>query len=267
MLVTYVKSEPHTPTSELDKPTLVWDWKRGEIIDVTTGEVVDRIYVYDIPMREEDHGLVPDLNILTPADELHPLHLPHSSYVLLEDILNMFVRLKNVLPIPCSVYVFEDTVRKLLKSVRKVRGLRKEEMLAAFIYLALEEINIPVDMYELSKILDIPHSKLKSAILHVKTVTGKSTSSFDERTRKNIISYGKKLKLDPKIVSEALDVYEKTKITGRYTPRTIALAILYIVTKRNNQSTKPINSVISSTKVKEVAKYICGNYRICWDVE
>ncbi|MEM3964410.1 MAG: hypothetical protein QW584_01640 [Thermofilaceae archaeon] len=261
----YVNSEPTSLPKEPER-VLVWDWSRGEIIDVTTGEVVDRIYVSEIPMREDSDKLVPDIEFVTPADELHPLHLSWSSYTLLEEIVDAFAKLKEVYPVHCSIYLFEDTVRRYLKKISSTRNLRGKEFVAAFIYVALEENNVPVDMYSLSKALGIQHADLKSAILHVKSVLGKNVLSFEEKTRRNIAMYGQKLNLEPKVVADAMEIYDKVRFSGRFTPRIVALTMLYLSLLKNGRSVKPLASVVRLVKLKKVARYVRDTYGICGEV-
>lgn len=243
--------------------TLVWDWSRGEIIDITTGEVVDRIYVNEIPMREDSDTLVPDVEFLTPADEIHPLHLSWSSYTLLEEIVDAFSKLKEAYPVHCSIYLFENTVRKYLKKIKNTKNLHEKKFIAAFIYVALEENNVPIDMYSLSKALEIQHSDLKSAVLHVKSILGKNVLSFEEKTRRNIAMYGRRLNLEPKIVADAVEIYDRVRISARFTPRVVALTMLYISLLRNGKPPKPLASVVRLAKLKKVAKYICDTHNVC----
>lgn len=76
--------------------TLIWDWNRGEIIDPISAEVVDRIYVNDIPFTNDDDKHNLNIEIVTLDNELHPLYLPYSLYIVLEKIMNIFVNLKQI---------------------------------------------------------------------------------------------------------------------------------------------------------------------------
>ncbi|MEM1694282.1 MAG: hypothetical protein QXH21_08205 [Ignisphaera sp.] len=240
--------------------TLVWDWSRGEVINIVTGEVVDRIYV-EISMREQDDRLVPDIEIVTPVDELHPLHLTWTYYTLLEEIVDTYAKLKQMYSIECPIYLFEATVRKYLKKIENIRngntrGLRRKEFIAAFIYVALEENNVWMDLYKLSKALEIHHANLRSAILYVKNCLGKNVSSFAEKTRNYITMYGKKLNINPKVVADALEMYDKIRFTAKFTPRTVALAMLYLSLVKMGEPVDPIASVANLTKIKRIIKHI-----------
>lgn len=243
----------------------VWDWFRGEIIDVTTGEVVDRIYVAESPMREDDEGnLHPDANIVTPADPIHPLHLPHPSYILLNDVLSLFVYLKSVVPIPCSTYLLENTVRRYLKALGR-RNLADDASMLALIYVALEENNVTVDVYELAEALRLDHQEVKSAIMRVKAMLNKSVSSFEERTRRNIVMYCRRFNLPREVVEHAMATYDRLLERGinRFTPRTLALSIIYISLIQHGMSTKCVTALIRTAKLKRIATYICSQTGVC----
>ncbi|MEM1613268.1 MAG: cyclin family protein [Desulfurococcaceae archaeon] len=86
---------------------------------------------------------------------------------------------------------------------------------------------------------------------------------FEEKTRRNIAMYGQRLNLEPKIVADAVEIYDRVRISARFTPRVVALTMLYISLLRNGKPLKPLASVVRLAKLKKVAKYICDTHNVC----
>lgn len=249
------------PEPDLSHRELVWDWERGEIIDVLTGEVVDTIYVNEPQLYNDKMGNpVPAATVVTPADPMHPLHLPQSSYEILSDVISLFVYLKSAMPIPCSIYVFENTVRKYLKSLSP-RALPDTISYLGLIYIALEENNVSVDIIELAEVMGVPHQDVKSAVFRLKTLLNKNLSSFEEKTLKNIQMFCQRLELPTKVYETAVNTFrayaEKREHSYRYTPRTLALATIYIALQIHRLPAKQLSSLIRLVKVRKVARHIC----------
>ncbi|MEM4744898.1 MAG: hypothetical protein QXE70_10265 [Ignisphaera sp.] len=249
--------------------TLIWDWNRGEIIDPISAEVVDRIYVNDIPFTNDDDKHNLNIEIVTLDNELHPLYLPYSLYIVLEKIMNIFVNLKQIYSIPYPIYLFENTIRYYLKKIRKTKEIKKilgKKIIAGLIYIALEENKVPIDMYSLCRTLEIDYSELRSAIIRIKKALGKNTTSFEDKTLRNITMYVQKLGLDPKIEADAIELYNKIRFVNRFTPRIVALAMLYISILKNKRSVKPLTTVVKIDKLKNIVKYICSNNNVCGEI-
>lgn len=122
-------------------------------------------------------------------------------------------------------------------------------------------------MYSLCRILGIDYPELRSAILLIKKALGKNTNSFEDKTRRNIAMYSQKLRLDPKIEADAIELYNKIRFVNRFTPRLVALAMLYISILKNKRSVKPLASITKIDKLKNIARYICSNNNICSDFD
>lgn len=241
---------------------LIWDWERGEIINPATGEVVDRIYVNQVPMVENDRGeLVPRLSVVTPRDALHPLHLPHNTYTLLLDALDVYrvIKTRVLKDVPCSYYRIEDTLRGYLKKLgaMKVRNLRRIEYLVALVYVALEENMIAVDVVALSKLLSIPRHRIQSAIIKVKEALNKKTP-FEFKTKMNIRTYGAILGLGEDVIALAVKLYEEHKEKVKNcAPKTVSLVFLYVALKRMSiDAEKVLCKVVRVDKISKIARRI-----------
>lgn len=248
-------------------PNLVWDWERGQIIDSRTGEVVDTIYVNYVPLSEDKYGNPRRFSeIVTPADILHPLHLPRDSLEVLNDVISIFLYLKSVITIPCSAYTIENTIRKYLKNLTPSE-VPDRASIVALIYIALEENKVSVDVAELARAAEVSYHNVKSSIFRLKTSLNKFYTSFNEKVRKTIEMLCMKYHLPPEVLRDAVEIFEeysRKRSTNRYTPRSIAKATVYIAMRRHGLSLKQVFRK-KSHRFKEIIKHVCM-YASCGDV-
>lgn len=216
----------------------VYDYTTGDIIDPLTGEVVDRIYVYQVVERDKETGEYIGTAEVTPvSDPMHPLYLGSSRYDCLRDIMYLLAELRNEVRLAISDYDMEMSLRHLLKRLSKHTYTR--EFKVSLLAIALEMWGIPVDNTLLSKVFNIPVSILKSKIMRLKRElheigynVGKSDPK--EKILDYIRTIGAQLNLPHEVILSAMKTVHSKPYPSRYTPKTIAVALLYCEIEKRN---------------------------------
>jgi len=263
-----------------DKFNYIFDYRTGDIIDPITGEVVDRIYVVDHFIRDKKsdtimfHYEVPHF-----SSPLSEFHLSDSRYECLLDILERLdiLRKSTVIPIPVSEYEVELTLRHVLRSL----GLHPytEAFKTALLYIALEILGVPVDVRTIASIFGVRESELNSEIFKLKkelnvksAVAKKEPGHLAKRVASFIELFARKLSLPYEVVSSATSTAISKQYPSRFTPRTIAAAILYIEMARHNLLSKLKSNVESpplkvlartlgiASDLSKVVKFVCEYY-------
>ena len=245
-----------------ETPHLVYDFKTGDVIDPLTGVVVDRIYV-STPYRKTEEGYVFDASIIPFSDEMNPLHLPRTSYEFMHEVIDLYYTVKALIPIyGMPQYLLEMNARFYL---RRLKGMpHTDEMKAALLYVILEQNEIIVDEIDFSKAVGIPLPKLRSAIMAVKRRLDKANKHIPFRTRvvKLILYYGRKFDLPADAISKAVRLY-KSKPVERFTPRSIALATIYIAMQKSLTFKEFVKMVGASENLRRAIKCL----RKAWNMQ
>lgn len=242
---------------------LVYDYARGEVIDVLTGEVVDRIYVYEPMRKTEDGDRVIDIEPIQVYDEIHPLYVSQTVYELLVDVLNLYRSAKEMLPIyGISEHLLEMTLRYYLKKLK--RHEHTNAFKAGLLYVALEQHGVIVDDADFAYATGVEISELKSAILDIK---GKLAGvvkriSFDARAVELIKYFSRKFGAPNHVAVDAINVYNNCKLENKHSPKSQALASLYIAMKRHGLVSS-LNALVEQVKTTVSIWSIVKKMRKC----
>jgi len=261
-----------------DKFNYIFDYKTGDVIDPITGEVVDRIYVSEHFLRDKKsdtivfHHEVPHF-----SSPLSEFHLPNRRYECLLDILERLDILRKLAAIPISDYEVELTLRHILRSL----GLHPytEAFKTALLYIALEILGVPVDVKTIASIFGVRESELNSEIFKLKkelneksAVVKKEPGHLAKRVALFVELFARKLSLPYEVVSSAVSTAISKQYPSRFTPRTIAAAILYIemakhklLSKLKSNNELPLLKVLGRTlgiasDLSKVVKFVCKYY-------
>jgi len=235
------QSTPNSPNSnsngKLEK-CLIYDYESGYVIDPATGEVVDRIYVYENYTKDEDgNRVLAHCHMSKESSPTHPLYLPLRKYLGNLEILGYLDIVRKELKVPISDYEFEANLRYITKKLG--RHLRTREFKIALLYITLESMHVPVDEKTIAELFNVSRFKLKSEIIKLKrelSETGmkKEPGSITEKMTSYISMYGMKMNLPKEVISEAVAIATSKPYPFKYTPKTLALALLYkVITKHN----------------------------------
>lgn len=251
--------KPENPESE----GLIYDYRTGDVINPVTGEVVDRIYVSSI-LISTDEGLTRVADVTTPDMEIHPLHLPETSYNFLMETIRFFEDIKPELCSYVSKHHLEQTLRLFL---RKLSGHKHtKEFMGALLYVSLEKHDVAVDEGVLAGYLGVSVNDLNSEILEVKKLLGIKGMPPWRRTIKLIRYYGIRLNATPEVIDEAVELYLK-KPPSKFTPRTVALVTIYLVMKKHglvneDEFAELAEELYFSTSIKRVKKVLEKHYGV-----
>lgn len=230
---------------------LIYDYKNGDIVDPTTGEVVGKIYDYQIYSYSYDEDRL--TMVTTPvylSSPIHPLYLNSSSkYECLISILHYFDDLKQLEHLPVSRHDVEVTLRYLLKKLKKHRHTKIFKL--SLLYIALELNRVHIDIYRLADIFNVPVQLLKSTIFSLKQELNIKTS-MTEKMIYFVQYYSKQLGIPSEIVKSATNVISSKPYPCRFTPKSIALAVLYVQVY-NSKS-------IPRSTIRKLSKFIKSKY-------
>lgn len=237
------------------------------VVNATSGEVVSNIYVFDIPPRDNGVNNYP-IHI---SSETHPLYLNRSRYGCLIDVINLLDALKAVENIKVNEQELEITVRFLLKKLQK--HIYTPEFKLALLYVSLEINKVVIDLNLISRIFNVPRSRLVSAILSIKsellnTYSGSKTSASDKMVLL-LKHYAQKFELPDEAIKSAIKLVKSKPYPSKYSPKSLVLAIIYWelkkVEKQNNGSkaisfNKLIKQVGASTNLRKAIKFVENYY-------
>lgn len=215
----------------------IYDFERGFVIDPITGEVVDQIYVNQVMHRDrETNDLVKTYEFLIASNPLHPLYLQDSRYRCFREIMYLFEDLRRKMLIPISNYEVETTLRYILKTL-PTRPFTYE-FKASLLSVVLEILGVTVDIKVLSKAFEVPLHVLKSGTMYVKRMLYEKGFNIKRPLAEKVINYirlfGEHIGLPHKVVASAIDVVKSKPYPSKFTPKTLAVAILYCELERNN---------------------------------
>jgi len=238
-----------------DDVNYIYDFRTGDVINPLTGEVVERIYVQDYYYRDsETDTLIPTHETPRIYDPMHPLHLARTAYESLTEILDCLGELRREVKVSVSDYEVEMTVRFLLKKLGRHPHTR--EFNIAVLYIALERLKaLTVDDKAFASVFGVSWYSLKSEIIKLKSVLAeagvakKEVGSIVNRIATYINTYGKMLELPREVVVSAVKVASSKPYPARFTPKSLAAAILYVeITRHNIDITSKVENTFSPLK-------------------
>lgn len=206
---------------------LVWDWRTGDVIDASTGEVVDRIYVYPHP-RE------PGRSTLCAADEGHPLHLASSRYRCLVETLRMLEALRAAERVEVGDGDVEAALRFLLRRVG--RHVCSPEFRAALLFAALEMVGAYLDLRTVARACGASERGALTALAALRRDLAEAgvrpRAPPSERVAALVRHYAEKLGVPSEVVRSAVRAVLSRPHPQRFTPRSLALAVLFVELER-----------------------------------
>jgi len=260
----------------LDNYNYIFDYKTGDVIDPITGEVIDKIYVSEYFVKNKKLDTITFLHEVPEfSNSLNVLHLPISKYRCLTDILEYLSIIRMNEDIPVADYEIIVTLRYILK--RLGRHPYTDVFKVAVLYIVLDILGAPIDMKILANFFNIPLNDLISEILKLKRELFeksaiKPKTDYTNKIIKYIELYGRKLELPQEILNSAIKVVKSKPYPARFTPRTVAAAILYVELERHNMlnilskngTSLPLNAMRKvldiSTNLSDVIKFVYKYY-------
>jgi len=252
----------------------IYDYKTGDIIDPITGEVVDKIYVSEYFIKNKKLDTVTFLHEVPDfSNNLNVLYLSPSRYGCFIEILEYLNILRENENIPVADHELVITLRHILKKLG--RHPYTDTFKVAILYIALDILNVPIDMKMLANFFNIPINDLVSEILKLKrelfensAIKPKPTSYVD-KIIKYIELYGRKLELPQEVLISAKKIVKSKQYPARFTPKSIAAAVLYAELERRNMlsiigTASPIKAMKKAlditTDLSKIIKFVYEYY-------
>jgi len=245
----------HPQVPKNNEVNFIYDYRTGDVINPLTGEVVERIYVQDYYYRDsETDMLIPTHETPKLTDPMHPLFLARTTYESLTEILDYLGELRKEVKLPVSDYEVEMTARFVLKKLG--RHPHTHVFNIAVLYIALERLNaLTIDDKTFAEVYGVSWYDLKSEIIKLKSelveagVVKKEVGSIVNKIATYINTYGKMLDLPRSVIVSAVKVASSKPYPSRFTPRSLAAAILFMeITRHNIDITSRVENTISPLK-------------------